>query len=243
MQGFTSISEKLSPQALTSLLNEYLTAMTNIILASGGTIDKYEGDAIIAFWNAPIDQPDHATRAVQAALACQSKLADMRPDLLHRYGSELYARIGINTGPVVVGNMGSALRFDYTFLGDAGNLAARLEGINKQFGSYCLISEATQTALPPQCRTRTIATVRVVGKKQPVKILEPFLPDTYSDNQLATFEKARRAFEQGDFPAAQHLFEQLAPQDPVAARYAERAQASQQNPPPDWDGILQLTEK
>lgn len=243
VQGFTSISEKLSPQALTSLLNEYLTAMTDIILASGGTIDKYEGDAIIAFWNAPLDQPDHATRAVQAALSCQSKLADMRPDLLHKYGSELYARIGINTGPVVVGNMGSALRFDYTFLGDAGNLAARLEGINKQFGTYCLISQATQAALPTQCQTRTIATVRVVGKSQPVQILEPFLPDTYPDDLLATFEKARRAFEQGDFPTAQRLFEQLAPQDPVAARYAKRAQASQQEPPRNWDGILQLTEK
>ena len=105
--------------------------MTDIILEEGGTVDKYEGDAIIAFWNAPLDLADHPLCAVRAAVRCQAKLTEMRPELKAKYGKEVRARIGVNTGPVVVGNMGSEQRFDYTFLGDAGNLASRLEGINK----------------------------------------------------------------------------------------------------------------
>ncbi|MCA1808930.1 MAG: adenylate/guanylate cyclase domain-containing protein, partial [Lentisphaerae bacterium] len=117
LQGFTGIAERLEPRELTSLLNEYLSAMTDIIQAEGGTVDKYEGDAIIAFWNAPLPQDDHAARAVRAALQCQARLAEMRPDLRARYGGDLFMRIGVNTGPVVVGNMGSHNRFNYTILG------------------------------------------------------------------------------------------------------------------------------
>ncbi|MBN2060002.1 MAG: adenylate/guanylate cyclase domain-containing protein, partial [Deltaproteobacteria bacterium] len=143
IQGFTGISEQLSPPELTALLNDYLSAMTDIILAEGGTIDKYEGDAIIAFWNAPLDVPDHAKRAVRSALLCGRKLSELRPGFRKRIGTDIYARIGINTGQVVVGNMGSNQRFDYTFLGDAGNLASRLEGVNKQFSTYLMVSEYT----------------------------------------------------------------------------------------------------
>ncbi len=142
LQGFTAISEGLDPEALTALLNEYLSAMTDILHEEGGTVDKYVGDAIIAFWNAPLDQPDHAERAARAALRCQEKLSEMRPDFRERIGKDLYMRIGLNTGFAVVGNMGSRSRFDYTVLGDAVNLASRLEGINKQFGTFILSSEA-----------------------------------------------------------------------------------------------------
>ncbi|MBE0616597.1 MAG: adenylate/guanylate cyclase domain-containing protein, partial [Proteobacteria bacterium] len=119
LQGFTSISEALEPEALTALLNDYLSAMTDLIHEEGGTVDKYEGDAIIAFWNAPLDRPDHAACAVRAALRCQARLAELRPEFRERVGRDLFMRIGLNTGPAVVGNMGSRNRFDYTMLGDA----------------------------------------------------------------------------------------------------------------------------
>jgi adenylate cyclase len=239
VQGFTSISENLSPTQLTALLNEYLTAMTDIILNSGGTIDKYEGDAIIAFWNAPLDLPDHACRAVQAAMDCQAKLAEMRPDLQARYGKELFVRIGINTGPVVVGNMGSTQRFDYTFLGDAGNLAARLEGINKQFGTYVLISENTRQLLSETLPVREIARVRVVGKATPVTIYEPIPPKT----DTTAFDRARELFSQAAFKDAAAAFEELAAADPVAATYRQRCHVLLQKPPASWDGVINLTEK
>ncbi|TFG59601.1 MAG: adenylate/guanylate cyclase domain-containing protein, partial [Deltaproteobacteria bacterium] len=117
LQGFTSIAEGLEPEALTALLNEYLSAMTDILQEEGGTVDKYVGDAIIAFWNAPLEQPDHAERAARAAVRCQEKLSELRPDLRKKIGKDLYMRIGLNTGFAVVGNMGSRSRFDYTVLG------------------------------------------------------------------------------------------------------------------------------
>ena len=153
IQGFTSISEHLSPEDLTSLLNDFLSAMTEIIQTEGGTIDKYEGDAIIAFWNAPLNVPDHAVCAVRAALRCQAKLAELRTGFKQRAGTDVLMRVGINTGAVVVGNMGSHTRFNYTAFGDGMNLASRLEGGNKQFGSYIMISQFTATcwAMPSRC--------------------------------------------------------------------------------------------
>jgi len=243
VQGFTSISEKLSPTQLTGLLNEYLTAMTDIIHQTGGTIDKYEGDAIIAFWNAPLEQADHAERAVRAALQCQAKLASMRADLNTRYGSNLYVRIGINTGPVVVGNMGSNQRFDYTFLGDAGNLAARLEGINKQFGTYLMVSQNTRRAIGDTFPVRELSRVRVVGKAEPITIFEPMLPETEAAQRepLAAFQDALETYYTGDFAKAQVLF--AAVDDPVAVIYAKRCAGLAAAPPPDWDGIWNIGEK
>ena len=173
LQGFTTISEKLKPEDLTSLLNEYLSAMTDIIQEEGGTIDKYEGDAIIAFWNAPLAVPDHAVRTVRAALRCQEKLAEMRPSLKERYGEDLMMRIGMNSGKAVVGNMGSRTRFDYTMLGDAVNLAARLEGTNKQFRTYTMISATTRELMGDAFPVRELSRIAVVGRKEPVVVFEP----------------------------------------------------------------------
>lgn len=128
LQGFTAISEDLDPE---KLLNDYLSLMTDIILDEGGTVDKYEGDAIIAFWNAPMDFADHALRGVRATIKCQEMLARHRPYFKKQSGHDLLMRVGVNTGMAVVGNFGSSRRFDYTMLGDAVNLAARLEGINR----------------------------------------------------------------------------------------------------------------
>ncbi len=177
LQGFTSISEGLSPEELTALLNEYLSAMTDIIQEEGGTVDKFEGDAIIAFWNAPLDLDDHALRAVRSALRCQESLARMRPAFRERVGKDLYMRIGINTGPAVVGNMGSHSRFDYTVLGDAVNLAARLEGINKQFKTYTMISQATLEQMADAFPVRELSRVAVVGRKEPVTVYEPMFEE------------------------------------------------------------------
>jgi len=244
IQGFTSISEKLSPTELTGLLNGYLTAMTDIILETGGTIDKYEGDAIIAFWNAPLELADHAERAVRAALQCQAKLAAMRADLKARYGSEIFVRIGINTGPVVVGNMGSNQRFDYTFLGDAGNLAARLEGINKQFGTFLMISQNTRQAIGNTFPVRELSRVRVVGKSEPITIYEPMLPETEAARRepLAAFQSALATYYAGGFTQAQAQFAAISG-DPVAAIYAKRCTTLSAAPPPDWDGIWTIGEK
>jgi len=244
IQGFTSISEKLSPTELTGLLNGYLTAMTDIILETGGTIDKYEGDAIIAFWNAPLELADHAERAVRAALQCQAKLAAMRADLKARYGSEIFVRIGINTGPVVVGNMGSNQRFDYTFLGDAGNLAARLEGINKQFGTFLMISQNTRQAIGNTFSVRELSRVRVVGKSEPITIYEPMLPETEAARRepLAAFQSALATYYAGGFTQAQAQFAAISG-DPVAAIYAKRCTTLSAAPPPDWDGIWTIGDK
>ncbi len=245
LQGFTSISERLDPEALTSLLNEYLTAMTDIILDEGGTVDKYEGDAIIAFWNAPLDQPDHAARGVRAALRCQERLAELRPHFREKAGVDLSMRIGLNTGQAVVGNMGSSSRFDYTMLGDAVNLAARLEGVNKQFGTYTMISKATREAAGEGFMARELARVAVVGKAEPVTVYEPMsLAEAQARGPvLADFARALEAFRCGGFEAALAGFAALAEVDPAAASYVARCRACLACPPVDWCGVCVLTSK
>ncbi len=194
LEGFTTISEGLEPQELTQLLNEYLTDMTDIILESGGTLDKYEGDAIIAFWNAPVDQPDHAQRGCRASVLCQRKLSERRAEFEERFGATLRMRIGLNSGPVIVGNMGSNQRFDYTVLGDAANLAARLEGANKVFGSYLMISDATLEAVGGTMLSRELGDLRVVGRKQPVKVHE--LEGFAGEAEPPHWENYRQALDQ-----------------------------------------------
>jgi adenylate cyclase len=245
VQGFTSLSEALSPEELTSVLNEYLSAMTDIIQDEGGTVDKYEGDAIIAFWNAPLDFPDHGLRAVRASLRCQEKLAQMRPDLKARTGKELFMRIGLNTGPAVVGNMGSKTRFDYTMLGDAVNLAARLEGVNKQFGTYTMISQNTLAELKGEFAVRELSRIAVVGKKIPVTVYEPMRHEEYQARKetLERFAQGLALYYEGKFPEALSVFEPLADKDPPAAKYLAQCERIMASPPEKWDGVWTMTEK
>jgi adenylate cyclase len=245
VQGFTSISEKLAPQPLTEFLNTYLTGMTNIILEEGGTVDKYEGDAIIAFWNAPTDQADHAQRGVRAALRCQALLAEKRDEWAARYGSKIFMRVGMNTGQVVVGNMGSDQRFDYTFLGDAGNLAARLEGINKKFGTYYIISEATRNRLGSEFHGREISRITVVGRREPVRIFEPVTEETAALNGTlyAGFAAALQDYYAGRFGEAHRKFGALQDQDPTSARYVAQCEELILHPPKEWMGVWSMTEK
>jgi adenylate cyclase len=246
MQGFTSVSEALTPEELTALLNDYLSAMTDIIQEEGGTIDKYEGDAIIAFWNAPLDLPDHATRAVRAALRCQVKLAELRPVFKARVGKDLFMRVGINSGPAVVGNMGSHTRFDYTMLGDAVNLASRLEGINKQYGTYTMISASTLKLAPEAYPVRELSRVAVVGRKEPVTVYEPMLPEEYAARKgvLDAFDAALRLYYAGAFAEAEAAFGALADRDPPSKSYQAKCRELLASPPQgEWNGVWVMTQK
>ncbi len=248
VQGFTSISEKLTPEELTALLNRYLSAVTSVIYEMGGTIDKYEGDAVIAFWNAPLDLKDHARRAILASLEYQRRLEFLQAELIAMSGGQpIKARIGLNTGPVVIGNMGSQQRFNYTFFGDAGNLASRLEGLNKQFGTYLMVSEYTKKAAGavPGVVFRELSRVAVVGKSEPVIVYEPLWESEASSKAatLACFDKGREKFYEGQWDEALALMESIAELDPPAAKYVERLQQLKASPPPSWKGVWLATEK
>ena len=246
MQGFTSVSESLSPEELTALLNDYLSAMTDIIQDEGGTIDKYEGDAIIAFWNAPLDLPDHAARAVRAALRCQSELAELRPAFRARVGKDLFMRVGVNSGPAVVGNMGSRTRFDYTMLGDAVNLASRLEGINKQYGTYTMVSASTYRMAGGAYPARELSRVAVVGRVEPVTVYEPMLPAEYEARRpvLEAFGQALELFYAGAFAQAEEAFGALADRDPPSRAYRAKCRELQASPPEgEWRGVWVMTQK
>ncbi len=236
LQGFSAISENMDAVQLTALLNDYLTDMTEIILASGGTLDKYEGDAIMAFWNAPMDQPDHALRACEAALACSRRLAERCGDYREKYGVELKMRIGINTGEVVVGNMGSHNRFDYTVLGDAANLASRLEGANKVFGTWIMISEATWSHAGGDLPGRKLGRIRVVGRAAPVPVYELVAAGAGPDLQPGL-----EYLGSGDLRAAQDFFAALG-DDEVARKYTAACTGHLESESP-WDGTWNLTEK
>jgi len=245
LEGFTGISEGLEPEVLTALLNDYLTAMTDIIQEEGGTVDKYEGDAIIAFWNAPLLQPDHARRCVSAAMRCQSRLSEMRPMFRERIGKELRMRIGINSGPAIVGNMGSHNRFDYTMIGDAVNLAARLEGINKQFGTYTMISQSTMEQMDGAFPVRELSRVAVVGRREPVVVYEPLLPEEVESgkDRLTRFSEGLTLFYRGDFLQAEVVFSGLADADLVARAYLAKCRNLIDQPPEEWRGVWVITTK
>jgi adenylate cyclase len=173
LAGFTRISEKMAPDAVSRVLSEHFTAMTDIILAHGGTVIQFIGDAIMAFWGAPLDDPDHRLHAVQAAVGMQRGMAKLRNELAARGLPELHMRIGLNTGTAVVGNMGSQRRFAYSALGDCVNLAARLEGTNKAYGTRILVSGETAKGVGEAIALRRVDLVRVSGKTEAVEIFAP----------------------------------------------------------------------
>lgn len=245
LEGFTSISEKLDPEKLTALLNHYLTAMTDIITEEQGTVDKYEGDAIIAFWNAPLDVSDHAAKCVRAALRCQSTLESLQKEFREIYGVFLKMRIGINTGAAVVGNFGSQTKFDYTILGDAVNLAARLEGVNKVFGTYTMISENTRVLLHDTCKTRELGRIFVVGKHEGVTVYEPMTADLYMKKKeiLAVFQEGLSAFYNGEFTLAHEIFKRIQDADPPGHAYMKKCASLMENPPQNWEGVWVMTQK
>jgi adenylate cyclase len=242
--GFTAISEALAPEELVNLLNEYLQEMTDIILSSGGTLDKYEGDAMIAFWNAPLDQPDHALRACRAALGCQKRLGELQPHFQDKYRKGVTIRIGLNSGAAVVGNMGSSRRFDYTAMGDTINLAARLEGACKQYKVPILVGEETYRRVQDDIGAREVDIVRVVGKTKPVAIYEIVGEKAGSSaaeiGRLKAYNEAREAYKRRDWERAEVLFGKIEG-DALSALYWERCRALKAAPPAgEWDGVFDL---
>lgn len=243
IEKFSTFSEKLDPEALTSLLNAYLSDMTDIILEEGGYLDKYIGDAIVAFWNAPLSQRDHAVRGLRALLRCQRRLAARRAHYFEMAGVTINARIGMNTGLVTVGNMGSRDRFNYTVLGDAANLAARLEGANKVFGTYNLIAESTWERSNGQFQGRELGRLKVVGREQPVRVFEVigFAGEAVSI-AVSDFERGYRHCLEGRWDQALSVFSQH-PQDPPSVAYAALCKSRRESHPERWEGIWSLDSK
>jgi adenylate cyclase len=245
--SFTSISEKMEPEPLVRFLNTYLGAMTNIILARQGTLDKYEGDAIMAFWGAPVDMADHARNACYAALECQYKLEELRIGWIQQGLPPFRVRIGINTGDAIAGNMGSESRFDYTVMGDQVNLASRLEGTNKQYGTELIISENTYALLGDDFVCRELDLIRVKGKEKPVRIYELVgesgKVDAETLRRIQLFSQALVAYRSKNFLAAANLFKSI-PNDPAAGIFNVRCENFMNLPPSEnWDGVYTFTEK
>lgn len=243
LEGFTSLAEHLDPHDLSSLLNQYLSGMSDAILEENGTLDKFQGDAVMAFWNAPLDQPDHAARACRAALKCKAKITGLRAEWLERTGREPRVRIGIHTGPCVVGNMGAKQRFDYTVLGDTANLASRLEGVNKVFGTSILASDQTWEQARDSIAGRGIARVRVADRQEPVIVIEPFSDDPNRPHPTGeAFDQALVFCEEGRYTDAMHRFHQLK-NDPVSQAYADKLASILNTPGQTWDGIWSMSNK
>jgi adenylate cyclase len=270
VQSFSSFSEKFDPADLVKLLNLYLTDMSDIILKNQGTIDKYEGDAIIAFFGAPIHVENHASLACRSAIQMKkteldliSKIMDPQgpfasslTDLIEagklRRERPVYTRVGINTGDMVVGNMGTPNKMDYTIMGNAVNLAARLEGVNKQYStSGILISEYTRAKIGDEFILRSLDRVRVVGINTPLRLYELLEIREEASQALIdmtkTWEKAIETYEKRNFTDAVPLFRAVSGRnasDQVAKLYMGRCeQYLKEAPSEDWDGVRNLTEK
>lgn len=254
IRGFSGISEQMDPADLVNLLNLYLTEMSNIVLEHRGTIDKYEGDAIIAFFGAPISMEDHATQACRTAICMKKAEVTLNKKFLEENLSPtpLFTRIGINTGDMIVGNMGTPNKMDYTIMGNAVNLAARLEGVNKQYNTKgILISEHTRAQIGEEFLLRRLDRVRVVGVQTPLRLYElvGFLHDATPEEMEAIeqWEQAIDLYEQKQFDKARRIFFSLAAKDPhdkVAPLYIKRCDDFIASPPDSsWDGVFNLTQK
>jgi adenylate cyclase len=250
IRGFTTISEKMTPEELVHLLNEYLTAMTNVVFHHDGLLDKYMGDAIMAVFGAPLDQPDHALRACRTALDMMGELKKLQIKWSEEGRPVLDIGIGINTGDMVVGNMGSEMRFDYTVMGDSVNLGSRLEGINKEYGTNIIISEYTYDAVKDNLFCRELDAVKVKGKKLPVRIYELLGERTDGEKwskYVVPFEEGLAKYKQGLWDEAIVCFMkalEARPTDAASHLYIERCQSLKENPPEgEWDGVFTMTKK
>lgn len=246
LAGFTSFSERLNAEDVVSILNTYLERMTTIIMDHDGFVNKFEGDAIMAFWGAPVAIADQTGKAMRAALECQRELVALNREFRERGYPDLGMRIGINSGEVIVGNIGSKKRFEYTVIGDAVNLASRLEGINKRYRTQIVCGASTRDLDSGDLVLRKLDRVRVKGKTRPEEIFEVVGRKAEVGEglreKIARFEEALAVYFSGDFDRAAPLFEAIA-EDPPAAVFAERCRFLLSHPPLDWDGAITYTEK
>ena len=250
VRDFTAISESLGPEDLARLMNEYLTAMTEIIRRNRGTVDKYIGDAIMAFWGAPVDDPGHARQAVLAAMEMQAALPAVNTSLAARGWPELRISVGLNTGEMTVGDMGSSVRQAYTVMGDAVNLASRLEGITKQYGVGIIVGEATRQAIG-DIVFREVDRVRVKGKEEPVAIFEPVGAQgavaAGMQQEIKLWNQALRHYRAREWDQADVALlnlTRMAPECGLYGKYAERVAHLRKEPPGEaWNGVWKFETK
>ncbi|MFA9420053.1 MAG: CHASE2 domain-containing protein [Gammaproteobacteria bacterium] len=250
VRGFTTISEGMDPKQLTQLMNALLTPMTRVIHKNRGTIDKYMGDAIMSFWGAPLTDSEHARHALFAALEMMTELKIMQADFRARGWPEVNIGIGLNTGVMNVGNMGSEFRMAYTVLGDAVNLGSRLEGLTRKYGVNIIVSESTRDSIP-EFVFRELDLVRVKGKNEPVAIFEPVGYKNDLDrsvtSELTSYEQALRIFRSQNWDRAEIDFFNLNQSNPdrrLYQVYLDRIMHFRAAPPADdWDGVYDHTSK
>ncbi|MFA5833845.1 MAG: adenylate/guanylate cyclase domain-containing protein [Bacteroidota bacterium] len=252
IEGFTSMAEKMGPTNTVGMLNSYLTEMSNIIIEHGGTIDKYIGDAIMSFWGAPLSDADQAFNSCAAAINMQRKLTALHTKWIHYGRPVVNQRIGVNTGRAVVGNMGAETRLNYTAIGDAVNLAARLEGVNKEYGTRLLMSEFTYRKVHDKVLSREMDLVVVMGKSEPVRIYELIaLADEVQTDAtkkfLQYYHDGLEAYKKRAWKSAIDQFNQalsIRRDDIVSNLYIQRATMFLDVPPPDdWNGVFVMTKK
>ncbi|MEK7452091.1 MAG: adenylate/guanylate cyclase domain-containing protein, partial [Patescibacteria group bacterium] len=259
IRGFTTISEALTPEELTQLLNDYLTAMTDIIMDQNGVVDKYIGDAVMAFWGAPLDNPVHAEDACLSAIAMMKRLRVFNA----QSKTPLHIGIGLNTGDVVVGNMGSHKRFNYTVMGDVVNLASRLESLTKYYRVSILVTEETMMQATEgvvkgakgsegaegvnELRFRELDLVIVKGKKEPKKIFELIVddPSEVLDQALEAFQCGRDAYTKGNWDEATAAFQKAIDlhDDGPSHLFIERCEKLKLHPPENWSGVYAFESK
>jgi len=256
IQSFSSFSEVLEPTRMVSLMNQYLTEMTDTLLEHKGTLDKYIGDAIVAFYGAPVPLENHEYHACLTALEMEKKLVNMRqrwkeegdwPDLVHN----IRHRVGLNSGEMVTGNMGSAMRMNYTMMGDVVNLAARLEGANKFYKTYSMISGSTYELTKDDVDSRQLDIIRVVGKKEPVPVHELLARKNETSSEMSgvveQYLKGLKLYQDKNFADAVKEFEKVLtidPEDGPSLTYVKRCGMFIETPPEkDWDGVFTFTEK
>ncbi len=248
VRGFTTLSEKLPPNKVVALLHEYLTPMTRLITENSGTLDKFIGDAIMAFWNAPIDVPGHPRLALQSAMGMLEELDRLNRGFQERYGFEIHIGIGLNVGLVRVGNFGSADLFDYTIIGDNVNLCSRLEGLTKYYHQKLLVTQAMKDQAGEGFLYQEIDRVLVKGKREPVTILTVHPMDRAGAlaGELAAWDAALTLYRTGDFTPALAGMESLAAEtgNDLYTLYAGRCRTLIANPPgPEWNGVFEHTTK
>lgn len=249
IRGFTTIAESLTPSELMDKLNVYFTLMSDIVMERRGLVDKYIGDALMAFWGAPLENKGHAKDAARAAVLMMERLNALNAKWEKEGEPPFHIGIGLSTGNVVVGNMGSEKRFNYTIIGDEVNFAARLEGLTKTYGVSCLMGEVTRNEISnePEFRTRELDLVLVKGKSEPRKVFQLVTKkmDDVGEKIFKEFEKGRVAYMNGEWERAISAFEKALSigDDGPGRALLERAQALKKNPPKDWNGVFEFTTK
>ncbi len=246
IRGFTTISEGLTPEKLVHVLNEYLTAMTDIVMKHEGVVDKFIGDAIMAFWGAPLEQPEHAKMACLTSLEMMKELKKLQ-EMWRKEGTpEIKIGIGLNSGPAVIGNMGSYERLSYTAMGDTINLGSRLEGLTKQYGVAIIISENTKAKISNEFITRALDIVTVKGKKKPIKIYELVCMQTELTKEqkelIEHYEKGLELYLKRKWEDAIKEFKKA--NDYAAKAFIERCEEFKKSPPPkSWEGVWEFKTK